>query len=226
MYNHKRGRCGGYLDLDMNGIDKSSKTPVENMRWSQNVPEGRYRFYVNNFTEKVNHRQGTPFRVELEIHGQVYHYEGQALAEGRDITVFEFDYVQGQQPNIRGNSHSTDNAWSIGTGEFVKVNGITTSPNLWEEKKVIGAGTHVFFLLDGMKDMTEGKGRGFFNEMLKSDLRQIRKTLEAFTANIPIEGNDKADACGVGYSKDTEWNLTVKVITGNSTRIVKIDRWD
>ncbi|MGG1147087.1 hypothetical protein [Bacillus wiedmannii] len=226
MYNHKRGRCGGYLDLDMNGIDKSSEKPVENMRWSQNVPEGRYRFYVNNFNERVNHRQGTPFRVELEIHGQVYHYEGQALAENRDVTVFEFDYVRGQQPNIQGNSYSSNDSWSIGTGEFVKVNGITTSPNLWEEKQITGAGTHVFFLLDGMKDMSEGKGRGFFNEMLKADLRQIRKTLEAFTANTPIEGGDKADACGVGYSKDTEWDLTVKVTTGNSTRIIKIDRWD
>ena len=75
-------------------------------------------------------------------------------------------------------------------------------------------------------DASEGKGRGFFNETLKSELRQIRKTLEAYTATTAIEGADNATACGVGYSKDIEWNLTVKVTANNSTRTIKIDRWD
>ncbi|PEA25847.1 hypothetical protein CN984_12050 [Bacillus cereus] len=225
-YSHKRGRCGGYLDLDMNGLDKSSSTPVENMRWST-APQGRYRFYVNNFSERVNGYKGTPFKVELEINGQIYNYEGEALPEKRDVTVFEFDYIRGQQPVIRSNSQgSSNNAWSVDTGKFVKVNGITASPNLWGKAPVISAGVHVFFLLDGAQDLSEGKGRGFFNETLKSDLRQIRKTLELFTANTPIEDADEATACGVGYSKDNEWNLTVKVTTGNSSRIIKIDRWD
>ncbi|MDX6046735.1 YfaP family protein [Bacillus paranthracis] len=224
-YGHKRGRCGGYLDLDMNGLDKSSSTPVENMRWST-APQGRYRFYVNNFSERVNGRKGTPFKVELEINGQIYNYEGEALQEKRDITVFEFDYIRGQQPVIRSNSQASNNEWSVDTGKFVKVNGITYSPNLWSDHPVVGAGTHVFFLLDGVQDLSEGRGRGFFNETLKSDLRQIRKTLELYTTNTPIEDADEATACGVGYSKDNEWNLTVKVTTGNSSRIIKIDRWD
>lgn len=225
-YSHKRGRCGGYLDLDMNGLDKSSSTPVENMRWST-APQGRYRFYVNNFNERVNGYKGTPFKVELEINGQTYYYEGEALGNKQSITVFEFNYIRGQQPTIRSNSQaSNNNAWSVDTGKFVKVNGITYSPNLWSEQPVVGAGTHVFFLLDGVQDLSEGKGRGFFNETLKSDLRQIRKTLELYTANTPIEDADEATACGVGYSKDNEWNLTVKVTTGNSSRIIKIDRWD
>lgn len=227
-FSNKRGRCGGYLDLDMNGLDKSSVTPVENMRWSANAPEGRYKFYVHNFSEKVNGYNGTPSKVELEINGQVYTRDVRALRSKENEVVFEFDYIRGQQPVIRGNSQqsSIDNGWTVQNGNFVEVNGITYSPNLWSERPVVGAGTHVFFLLDGVKDMSEGKGRGFFNETLKSDLRQIRKTLELFTANTPIEDADEATACGVGYSKDNEWNLTVKVTTGNSSRIIKIDRWD
>ncbi|MFJ8247402.1 YfaP family protein [Peribacillus asahii] len=227
MYNNKMGRCGGFLDLDMNGLDKNSHTPVENMRWTFNAPQGRYKFYVHNFSEKVNGFRGTPFRVELEINGRIYHYEGKALKGGQEVTVFEFDYVKGQESAIRSNSTvSTEEAWSVPANSFVKVNGITSSPNLWEEIPVTQAGTHVFFLLEGVKDSSEGKGRGFFNEMLKPDLRQIRKTLELFTAQTPIEDADEATACGVGYSKDSEWNLTVKVTSGNSSRIIKIDRWD
>lgn len=33
-------------------------------------------------------------------------------------------------------------------------------------------------------------------------------------------------ACGVGYSKDKEWNLIVKVTTGNIVKMIKIDRFD
>ncbi|AMM44929.1 hypothetical protein SP15_131 [Bacillus phage SP-15] len=222
----RRDRFGGYLDLDMNGMDKSSHKPVENIRWT-NAPEGRYKFYVHNYQERENGRNGTPFRVELEINGQVYHYDGKALRNNQQVTVFEFDYRKGQQPNIQsaGVSSSAED-WTVETNKFVKVNGITTSPNLWGDKPVTHAGTHVFFLLDGVKDTSEGKGRGFFNEMLKSDLREIRKTLELYTASTPIKGAEEATACGVGYNKDTEWNLTVKVTSGGSSRLIKIDRWD
>ncbi len=226
MFNYKMGSCGGFLDLDMNGLDKHSKTPVENMRWTFNAPEGRYKFYVHNYSEKVNHYQGTPFRLELEINGKIYHHEGDALRNKDKVTVFEFDYVKGQDPVIRGNTQPSGEAWGVPANSFVKVNGITNSPNLWNETPVTHAGTHVFFLLDGVKDLSEGKGRGFFNEMLKPDLRQIRKTLELYTENTPIEDAEEATACGVGYSKEKEWNLTVRVTSGNSTRIVKIDRWD
>ena len=62
--------------------------------------------------------------------------------------------------------------------------------------------------------------------MLKPELREIRKTLESYCANTSIEDSDNADACGVGFSKDSEWNLIVKVKNGNSSRLIKIDRWD
>lgn len=102
-YNDKRSRDGGYLDLDMNGIDRNSETPVENMRWSDNAPEGHYKFFVHNYSEKVNGFHGTPFRVELEINGMVYHYEGKPLTDGNKVTVFEFDYIRGQNLSIHGN---------------------------------------------------------------------------------------------------------------------------
>lgn len=217
---------GGYLDLDMNGLDKSSDKPVENMRWSS-APEGRYKFYVHNYSERANARQGTPFKAELEINGKVYHFEGRPLKDSQAVVVFEFDYKKGQDPVFLNKVQaSTVDAWGTKTGEFVKVNAITTSPNLWGEKPNVQNGTHIFFLLDDVKDDSEGKGRGFFNEMLKADLRPIRRTLELYTANAPIENVEGATACGVGYSKENPWDLTVKVTTGNSSRLIKIDRWD
>lgn len=225
-WSDKKDRRGGWLDLDMNGIDLQSVTPVENMRWADNAPEGRYKFYVYNFNERENHN-GTPFKAELEINGQVFSFVGSPLRNKYKVTVFEFDYIDGQVRMISNvdSAGSSSSDWNIPTNEFVKVNGITSSPNLWNNEGS-NSGNHVFFLIDGCKDLSEGKGRGFFNEMLKPELREIRKTLEAYMAQAPIEGVDNASACGVGYSKDNEWNLIVKVTSGSSTRLVKIDRWD
>ncbi|MGE8004359.1 YfaP family protein [Lysinibacillus sp. NPDC093216] len=223
-YGDKSDRSGGWLDIDMNGGGHRDNSPVENIRWSENAPVGHYRFYVHNYCERGN--GSTPFKVELEVNGKTYSFIGIAGGEGYVTDVFEFDYAKGQQPNISNNSYSSDDSWGVQLNNFIRVNGITTSPNLWDEVQVPHSGSHIFFILDGVKDSSEGKGRGFFNETLKSELRQIRKTLEAYTATTAIEGADNATACGLGYSKDNEWNLTVKVTANNSTRIIKIDRWD
>ncbi|KOS60366.1 hypothetical protein FJQ98_11860 [Lysinibacillus agricola] len=223
-YGDKSDRFGGWLDIDMNGGRHRNPSPVENIRWSENAPVGHYRFYVHNYCERG--QGSTPFKMELEVNGKTFSYVGVAGGEGFVTDVFEFDYVKGQQPNISSHSYASDDSWSVQVNNFVRVNGITTSPNLWGEESVPHSGSHIFFILDGVKDSSEGKGRGFFNETLKSELRQIRKTLEAYTASTPIEGANNATACGVGYSKDHDWNLTVKVTTNNSTRVIKIDRWD
>lgn len=223
-FGDKSDRFGGFLDIDMNGGHHRNPSPVENIRWSENAPGGHYRFYVHNYCERGN--GSTPFKVELEVNGKTYSFIGVAGGEGYVTDVFEFDYVKGHQPTISSHSYASDDSWSAQVNNFVKVNGVTTSPNLWGEEPFAHSGSHIFFLLDGVKDNSEGKGRGFFNETLKADLRQIRKTLEAYTASTPIEEAEHATACGVGYSKDHEWNLTVKVTTNNSTRVIKIDRWD
>ncbi|PYY28210.1 hypothetical protein [Paenibacillus illinoisensis] len=222
-YGTKRAHIdGGMLDVDAN-VSPDTLTPVENIRWANGrAPEGTYKFYVNNFTERG--KGSTPFKVELEINGKIYTFSG-TVGSKEDIVAFEFDYVKGNDPVIRGVNHTSENAWNIPTNSFVKVKGITNSPNLWNND-LERLGNHIFFILEDCKDLSEGKGRGFFTETLKPELREARKTLEAYTANTPIEGVEEASASGVGYSKDGEWNLTLKVSTGNSTRLIKIDRWD
>lgn len=217
----RRDSYGGYLDLDMNGLDRSSNTPVENMRWSKVAPEGRYKFFVHNYTQ--NGHGKTPFVAELDVEGYVFRVEGEPLSNKEEVVVFEFDYKRGQVPVML---HGNAVAQTVATGGFKKVNGITLSPNLWGDNPVTHAGTHIFFLLDEFKDTKLDTGRGFVTEMLKSELRPIRKVLNMFADQTPIEGYEEASACGVGYSKDGEWNLVLKVKTKNSTQLVTIDRWD
>ena len=225
-FGHKNHGYGS-LDVDAN-VHGETVTPVENIRWPLGkVPEGRYKFFVNNYTNRATQN---PYKLELEVNGKIYTYDGNLISDScrkNTDVVFEFDYCHGEDPKFTANSKKTETkeTWGISNG-FSEVVAIIPSPNMWGENPYKRSGEHTFFLLKDCKDMTGGVGRGFFTEMLKGDLQEIRKTLEAYTASTPIEGEDEASACGVGYSKDKEWNLIVKVTTGNIVKMIKIDRFD
>lgn len=211
----------------MNGGSHRNPNPVENIRFSDNAPSGEYEFRVRNYCMRDS--KPVPYKVELEINGEVYTYEGVSRRTDSVDTVAEFNFNNDRVENMSLRSSQLSGGlmgdWNINSG-FQKVNLITTSPNLWGDNKFTGNGNHVFFILDQCKDLSEGKGRGFFNEMLKPELYQIRKTLEAYTKTTPIDGIENATACGLGFNDDNEWNVILRVKTKDSTRLIKIDRWD
>lgn len=227
IYFGNKRASSGYLDIDMNGGSHRNPNPVENIRFSDNAPSGEYEFRVRNYCMRDS--KPVPYKVELEINGEVYTYEGVSRRTDSVDTVAEFNFNNDRVENMSLRSSQLSGGlmgdWNINSG-FQKVNLITTSPNLWGDNKFTGNGNHVFFILDQCKDLSEGKGRGFFNEMLKPELYQIRKTLEAYTKTTPIDGIENATACGLGFNDDNEWNVILRVKTKDSTRLIKIDRWD
>ena len=225
---HKQSRCGGWLDIDMN-VHGETDMPVENIRWARGrALVGRYGFYVQNYRNRC--RGSVPFRVELEVNGEVFHFEGATYGESSNsnVTVAEFNYVPGQRlasPPRGLRSAQTEGAWNVATGQWVKVNGIVASPNMWGDKPMSQHGQHTFFLLDGCKD-TQGVGRGFYTETLKGEYRSVRATLEAYTASAVIAGAEEASACGLGMNNSTPWNLMLRVTSDAGVGFYKIDRWD
>lgn len=224
-YANKRDLAGGWLDVDANGGASQTTQPVENIRW-QNAPLGHYRFYVHNYKDRDRNRN--PYRAELEVLGKVYSFRGVLHATDDRNELASFTYCRGVVPTVNGTPVATANgeAWGLNLNQFHPVVGIVKSPNLWGKSPAAHVGDHTFFLVAGCKDTAERKGRGFFNEMLKADLREIRKTLEAYTANTPIAGGETATACGLGFSKDGEWNVTLRVTAGAGVGLYKVDRWD
>lgn len=230
IYHGNRTVYDGWLDVDKNVCPETSE-PVENIRWSNSatVPNGIYTFTVNCYTNRSNDGKNY-FKVELEVDGQIYIYNGNTSRYDSNVTAFSFEYRDGKIVRfISSNNNvysSASSYWNLPANSFVKVNGITMSPNMWGGNPKSHVGQHYFFILDGCKDVSDSKGRGFFNEMLKPELREVRKTLEAYCANSVIQDADNSTACGVGYNKDSDWNVTLKVTNGNNSRIIKIDRFD
>ena len=72
--------------------------------------------------------------------------------------------------------------WNLPENAYVEVDGIALQPNLWnDESDLYGSGTSVIFVLHGAKDTGyKGSGSALFPEVLKSDLREVRSTIEAF----------------------------------------------
>lgn len=223
FYGSKRDGFGGWLDVDANGGAPITIEPVENIRWV-NAPVGHYTFYVHNFSERSS--KPNRYNAELEIAGKLFHFEGELYRTNSKADLISFHYQKGVVPPIRGVAKDAVSAWGLDTNRFYPVAGIVKSPNLWGDHPVEHAGDHTFFLIEGCKDIEQGKGRGFFNEMLKPDLREIRKTLEAYTASTPIETGDGSPACGLGFSKDADWGVTLRVTSGSITSTYKIDRLD
>lgn len=120
---------------------------------------------------------------------------------------------------------STPSRWNLTPG-YVEVTGVTLQPNLWQlgyEYK----GASVIFVLKGAKDRDRrSTGLALFPEVLKSELHEVRSTIEAYSKSEKLGGADEASACGVRLQKGLNWNARFRVTTDIGTTIYKLDRWD
>ncbi|MCC6624411.1 MAG: hypothetical protein IT385_24385 [Deltaproteobacteria bacterium] len=97
FYAHKQSACGGWLDVDMNVSGQTDK-PVENVRWPKGkAPAGRYRVFVQNYNFH-DKEHATPFRVELEVNGEISHVDGvispnDELKFQSNVTVADFVFA-------------------------------------------------------------------------------------------------------------------------------------
>jgi hypothetical protein len=238
-YANKRSTCSGWLDVDMNVRGETTK-PVENIRWARGAAQrGHYRVYVQNYRFHEPFQGPTAFKVELEIGGEVCHFEGETAA-GRtgvasDVPVFEFHYDPAQQGGslprqaTRAQHRSDAQQWNLVPGAWVPLCGITLSPNYWGSRPLEHHGRHAFFLIQGCRDLTadQNRGRGFFVESLRGEFHPIRATLEAFARTSAIAGAQEAEACGLGMSDQKQsWNAVLRVTTRDSVATYLIDRWE
>ncbi|PFK99892.1 hypothetical protein COJ01_17675 [Priestia megaterium] len=123
------------------------------------------------------------------------------------------------------NGGSPANRWNLSPG-YRKVTGITLQPSMWHDENA-HQGKSVFFIIEGAKDNRhQGAGNALFPETLKSELRAIRSTIEAYSRNETIEGYDEASACGVRLQYGSNWNTLIRVTTKTGTATYKLDRWD
>lgn len=107
--------------------------------------------------------------------------------------------------------------WNLSTNKFHKVSLLTLSPNYWNGAEV--GNKHYFFILDGCKNPSPV--RGFFNEYLRSELSQDRKTFEMLANKMKAPYSDN-QLSGLGFSS-TIRNSVICKVTGSFTRTIKVN---
>lgn len=120
---------------------------------------------------------------------------------------------------------SAPSRWNLTPG-YAEVTGVTLQPNLWQPGYEY-RGASVIFILKGAKDRDRrSTGLALFPEVLKSELHEVRSTIEAYSKSEKLGGADEASACGVRLQKGLNWNAQFRVTTDIGTTIYKLDRWD
>lgn len=167
-------------------------------------------------------------KIELDVHTRTNSYAAIVTAEDPNATpIICWDKEDHRNPFnwylYSGGSLPGD--WNMPRIGFVEVTGITLQPNLWQpEYEHHGEG--VLFILKGCKDMNN-KSSALFPEHMRSELREVRSTIEAYSKQHALSGYDEASACGLLLqSKNVSWYCKLRVTTDVGVSIYNLDRWD
>jgi hypothetical protein len=115
-------------------------------------------------------------------------------------------------------------AWGLPAGMYVPVVAITTQPSSWG-----GGSDHqgngVYLVLKGARDSRKS-GLALFPEILKTEYREIRAAMEAYSRSRELAAVD-APACGFSLQKSGgSWDGVLRVTSRGARVIYKLDRWD
>lgn len=212
--------CKGMLDVDMNAGGRTSRTPVENIFYSNRatMDEGIYTLVVHNYSKRETVDVG--FEVEIDYLGTVTHFSyNKAMRTGERVIVAKFKYTRAKGIEFIESLPSTQTSktnWNVKTMTYTKVKAIMLSPNYWEDNAI--GNKHYFFMLDDC--ISEGTVRGFYNEFLKGELNEHRKVFEIVGSKIKLEDSPH-QLSGLGFSSTRRSSLKCRV-NGKFSRVVEI----
>jgi hypothetical protein len=163
--------------------------------------------------------------IEVPIHGG---FTAFVTAEDMDAPpIVQWDVPEQRNPMswYFYSNGSRANDWNLKTG-WAKVTALCESPCHWFGRSTPNYPEALFFIIDGAKDKRDS-GSALFPEILKSDLREIRSTIEEFSRTAKISGREDASAAGLSISKgDKKEQIVIRVTTSLGTQKIKLDRWD
>lgn len=129
----------------------------------------------------------------------------------------------------RGGGLDQPSRWNLAANAWVEVKAITLQPSMWrDEESFAHQGKSAILILDGAMDKAPTGGSGLFPEILRSELHQVRATIEAFSRKTPFAPVDLRypGACGMRVGGEGTGEQLVLVTTKLGKARYRIDRWD
>jgi len=218
-FGSRTSNTSGTLDVDMNAGYGTTRTPVENIIWTNpsQMKEGSYTILVNNYNKRETDNQG--YTLQIECNGQITEFTKDINPNNRRDDIVEFNWTRDNGIVFKENVQSktlTKEKWGLKTNTFVKVKQSMLSPNYWGNQ--VGNKHYMFMLENCVSDETP---RPFFNEFLKEELNTHRKVLEIVGSKVKI-GEDKNQLSGLGFSETKKDSVIVRV-NGAFKRTLKVN---
>lgn len=163
--------------------------------------------------------------IQFYVRG-VDNYIGLVTAADMDAPpILQWDTIEQRNPVswYLYNNGSSLSRWNLSTG-WVDVTAITFKPSMWYGN-YDHFGKGVVFILNGAVDR-DNNSACLFPETLKSELREVRSTIEAYSNAGQVEGAEHASACGVTLRDKQRWNGHFKVVMNGTIQQYVIDRWE
>lgn len=207
---------GGRLDVDMNAGCGTTRKPVENIAYPdrRRMPNGIYQVWVHNYRKRESIDYG--FSLEIEIDNVIHTLEfNQAVHDNKRIAVANLRVVGGVitvEPLIpinTGKNMQVETLCGMKTRTFQPVSMVVPSPNHWSGQSK--GNKHTFFILPDA--VSDDPVRGFFNEFIRPDLNDHRKTMELIGGKTTIKSTTPQVA-GLGFSETLRNHVIVKIDAG------------
>lgn len=119
--------------------------------------------------------------------------------------------------------------WGLRSGVWVDVNVAVYNPAAWKPPAMTQY-KGVLLVLDGCMDSNENSGNALFPECLKSELHEVRATIEAFSRRAKLGGRSGALASGLYLGGTSQSNdrhgIVVRAFYKGAWQQYHIDRWD
>jgi hypothetical protein len=95
FFGHRRSRCRGVLDVDMNAGRGTSREPVENVYWGPGkAPLGKYRVLVHHYRNQGD-PDPTPFELRVVVDGRTQVIRGETSFGNPRLNMYEFTRTAG-----------------------------------------------------------------------------------------------------------------------------------
>jgi hypothetical protein len=137
--------------------------------------------------------------------------------------ILQWDREERRNPVSRyvynGGSYAMN--WGLTAGVLADITAVSLSPWMWYGLNLPNHMDSAMFVIKGAVDQRDG-GLGLFPETLRSELHEVRSTIEAFSRRGKIQGRENASACGIEYKS----TFLVKMAGSDTTVNYRIDRWD
>jgi hypothetical protein len=114
--------------------------------------------------------------------------------------------------------------FNVTTG-WVELTAVALQPSMWHDESLAHHGRSLLLLIKGCRD-TNNRSLSLFPELLKSELREVRATIEAHSKSGRLEQPENEGAGGLKLEDRQHWSTLLRVTTKDSVALVKLDRWD